>query len=50
MHLVNLLSSRALEVAIKQLGIANDTSPVSIAVTAEIPISQPSTTLPMSQP
>ena len=49
-HLVNLLSSRMLEAASKKPEIANDSPPISNVVTSEVPISQPSATLPVIQP
>ena len=49
-HCVNWLSSREREAAVKQLEIANDTPPVSAAITFEVHTSQPSATLPVSQP
>ena len=49
-HCVNWLSSREREAAVKQPEIANDTPPVSAAITFEVHTSQPSATLPVSQP
>ena len=48
--LANLLSSKMLAAAHKQLEITNDTSPVSIAITAEVHVSQPLAKLPVSEP
>ena len=48
-RLVNLISAKSRIAAGKQLEITDDTSPVSIVVPAEIPVSQSSTMLPVSQ-